>query len=287
VISGSAVQAQSSRGDGSALFQQGRAAFNEGNYELALPYFEKSQEVEPAIGTLLNLAVCEEKLGKFTKATAHLNAAMDAAPSDDRRRPLIADRLTRLAVRTPHIRITFQPALDPRVVVSLDSKPLDPADLRQSMAVDVGTHVLNCAGDRGERCPTEFTVSEGQEIPLVVSISVPSAPVAAASTSIARSTSSRRAWAYALGSVGLAGIATGLVAGAIVLHEKSRLADHCDPRGCDEDGLSAAREGKTLAVVSNVAMVLGAVSLGGSTWLFLSAPGPTDPKIACSIHGSF
>src|SRR5262249_26050543 len=55
-----------------ALFKEGRAAFDKGDYPTACAKFEASLVVDPAIGTLLNLAVCEEKIGKLVASRKHL-----------------------------------------------------------------------------------------------------------------------------------------------------------------------------------------------------------------------
>lgn len=52
-----------------ALFEQGRALFERGDYEAACPLFEQSLERMPGVGTKFQLAACYEKQGK--KARAH------------------------------------------------------------------------------------------------------------------------------------------------------------------------------------------------------------------------
>jgi hypothetical protein len=45
---------------------------------------------------------------------------------------------------------------------------------------------------------------------------------------------------------------------------------------CNQTGLDAAHSGKTLGVVTTVGLVTGALGLGTATYLFLSAPAPTE-----------
>ena len=42
-------------------FREGRALLTEGNYDAACPKLEESQRLDPALGTLVNLAVCYEE----------------------------------------------------------------------------------------------------------------------------------------------------------------------------------------------------------------------------------
>ena len=54
-----------------ALFVEGRQLFAQGDFAKACPKFEESNRLDPAVGTLLNLAACEEKAGKRAQACTH------------------------------------------------------------------------------------------------------------------------------------------------------------------------------------------------------------------------
>jgi hypothetical protein len=280
------------------LFQEGRAALAEENYDAARIRFEHSYKIDRALGTLLNLAVCEEKLGKLRVALAHLHEALGAAEPDDRRRPLIAQRLARLDSRVPRLTIRPSQPFDPAVRLSLDAVPLGIDDIGKTLRVDPGTHVLDCAGPHGERCMIVFTMEEGQESVQVPTLSAPTttgpaAPVAAwfppapAPLPKGRAGAEQRSVAYAAGGFGLASVAVGLIAGASVLHQRNLVAAHCDERGCDDDGLAAAERGKTLSTVSTIATGIGVVALGASCYFLLTAPSSKNSVVALSVAGSF
>jgi hypothetical protein len=78
------------------LFRQGRVAVEAGDCLAAIPLFEESQRIEPAVGTLLNLALCEERLGHLALARATLADALSIAAPGDHRRSLISERLAKL-----------------------------------------------------------------------------------------------------------------------------------------------------------------------------------------------
>src|SRR5258706_15138092 len=63
-----------------ALFRQGRQAMEAKNYADACQKFAESQKLDPAAGTAMNLATCEEKLGKLASAWQHWKEALDALP---------------------------------------------------------------------------------------------------------------------------------------------------------------------------------------------------------------
>ena len=53
------------------LFVEGRQLFAQGDFAKACPKFEESNRLQPAVGTLLNLALCAEKAGNKAQACAH------------------------------------------------------------------------------------------------------------------------------------------------------------------------------------------------------------------------
>jgi hypothetical protein len=298
------VRCEEPAGAAERMFQEGRAALAEENYEVARSHFERSYKLDPALGTLLNLAVCEEKVGKLRAALFHLHEALEKAGQEDRRRPLIAQRLARLESRVPRLIVRPSPPLDLSVSLSLDAVVLNVADIGTTLRVDPGTHVLDCAGPRGERCTTVFTLEEGQESVQAPTVSAPAtllAPIPGpgwhsppgtltgriAPASKAQAGAERRSLAYAAGGFGLASIAVGLIAGASVLHQKGIVDAHCDGSGCDEEGLAAAETGATMSAVSTVATGLGVVIMGASVYLLVSAPSAKGPAAGLSFAGSF
>jgi tetratricopeptide (TPR) repeat protein len=304
VSRGRVARCQEPSGDAERIFQEGRAALAEENYEVARSHFERSYKLDSALGTLLNLAVCEEKVGKLRAALLHLQEALEKAGQDDRRRPLIAQRLARLESRVPRLIVRPSSPLQPGVNLSLDAVVLSVADIGKTLRVDPGTHVLDCAGSRGERCTTVFTLEEGQESVQAPTVSAPAAvpavlpspgwhspqgtsPGRMAPASKAQAGADRRSLAYAAGGFGLASIAVGLIAGASVLHQKAIVDAHCDGSGCDEEGLAAAEKGTTMSAVSTVATGLGVVIMGASVYLLVSAPSARGPAAGLSFAGSF
>jgi hypothetical protein len=282
------------------LFQEGRAALADDDYELARSHFEQSYKLDPALGTLLNLAVCEEKSGKLKSALAHLQEALHKAGAEDQRRPLVVQRIARLDSRIPRLTIRPSRPFEPSVNLSLDAKPLGMAEIGRTLRVDPGTHVFDCAGPNGERCTIVFTLEEGQESVLVPTLSAPSAPARPppVGSALAASTpappmapkqraGAERAFAFAAGGFGLASIVAGLIAGAGVLHQKDLMAAHCDERGCDDEGIAAAERGKTLSTVSTLATGIGVVVMGASVVVLISAPSSKDSAAALSFAGSF
>jgi hypothetical protein len=281
------------------LFQEGRAALGNEDYKLASTYFEQSYQLDPGLGTLLNLAVCEEKLGKLRVALAHLHVAREIAELADRRRPLVEHRIAQLEARLPRLTVRRSSTIDASVTLSLDELPLAASEIATTIRIDPGRHVLDCEGPHGERCTTVFTVSEGEEIEQIAvvthrSVASPAPPttivVAAAPPPNAPPVSTaqeRRSVAYAVGGFGLATLVVGAIAGVGVLRQKGIVDSHCDERGCDAEGFAAAEKGSTLSAISTAATVIGVAGIGASAFLFLSAPTSQRAGVSLAVGGSF
>ncbi len=70
-----------------SAFAIGRTRMTEGKYEEACAAFAESLRLEPATGTLYNIALCSEKLGRTASAwSAYKAVAADASSNADRAR---------------------------------------------------------------------------------------------------------------------------------------------------------------------------------------------------------
>ncbi|HHH29688.1 MAG TPA: hypothetical protein ENK57_15270 [Polyangiaceae bacterium] len=63
------------------LWEQGRDAAREGDFEAACPKFAESQRLDPQLGTLMNLADCYSRIGKVASAWAKFVEAAEMAKS--------------------------------------------------------------------------------------------------------------------------------------------------------------------------------------------------------------
>src|ERR1700722_18868342 len=81
VRSGRADEPQ--KGVAQALFERAKESANHGDWASACAQFAESQRLDPAPGTLLNLADCDEHVGKIAAALEHFQEARALLPQGD------------------------------------------------------------------------------------------------------------------------------------------------------------------------------------------------------------
>jgi hypothetical protein len=279
---------QSGVSEGESLFRRGRLALNAAEFEVARDFFERSFRVDPALGTLLNLAVCEEKLGRLLKAHARLQQALAVANPGDKRRVLITQRLVELEQRIPRLRLELEAPLAPGVELFLDEQPISIHALAADVPLDAGPHVVRCASARSVVCSASVQLGERETRSLRLRIHnetngdarTSESPRSGRETSRAPDRapahqSPSRTLVWVLGGMGVAGLGMGLAGGLIVLDAKTDVSRHCDVEGCDSKGRDAAARGKLFSLVSTVSTGLGVGLLGGAAYVFLVPPSAT------------
>src|SRR2546421_10932747 len=90
-----------------ALFEEGRTLMAGGHYTEACLKFAESQRLDAASGTLLNLAVCHEKLGKTATAWAEYNDVVAATlrEGNAERQRIASERIRALEPRLCHLSV--------------------------------------------------------------------------------------------------------------------------------------------------------------------------------------
>ena len=261
------------------LFRQGRAAAEKRDFLSACAKFRESNRLDPAVGTLFNIADCEEKLGRFATSWTLFQEVAQRLANDDDRHAIAARRAQALEARVPMLSVHLVAAARAGVQVRRDGIVLGDASLDTALPVDPGEHVVIVEAPGAEPAQFRTTVGEGEHAQLQVSVGAPSPAfkgTGAAGGTPASSAGASHAAAYVIGGVGVAGLITGAVAGLLVLDRKSTVNDNCKAHLCNQTGLDAAREGKTLGIVTTVGLVTGALGLGAASYLFLTTPAPNE-----------
>jgi hypothetical protein len=298
------VGARADSGTADALFREGRKAADAGDHATAAARFAESQRLDPASGTLLNLAIAEEKLQRFASALDHAAAAVDGLPKGDGRLALAKALRARLEARVPRVRIRLASDAPAGTIVQRDGVELGTAALGLELPVDPGSHrvVVRCEGhDDGV---FSFVAKEGDHSSLDVSPGpatptspppidkqlvdhapspppqAPSAERMAPPPTTGPSTSRAGIALTALGGVGL--VASGVL-GGLVLGKKAVVEDHCPAKRCDAEGLAAGDAGRSLSLASTIAFGIGAASAGVGVYLLVRRPATDGANVGLSV----
>lgn len=286
-----------------ALFTAGRADVQRGDFASACPKFAESQRLDPAVGTLINLADCEEQLGHLARAWQLWREAVERLSADDARRPVVVERATAIDKRVPRLTVRLARSLtppDPALGLSIRRDDVEvPSRLADvPLPVDPGDHVisLSAVGHLPSRYPIKIAEGASETVVLELgpkdpSVTPPAATNAgdAAIATPKKTGESSTPWlGYGLLGAGAVGVGLGAVTGLVAIDKKKEQEDNCFPiTVCNETGSSAARAGSTFATVSTVSFVAGgALALAGLYFVLrgrsapaTASPAPASPRV--------
>jgi hypothetical protein len=265
-------------------FHAGRELLKDKRYADACPKFEESQRADPASGTLLALAYCQELCGLLASSWANYRAAAQLAEREghaDRqaaatqRAQALTERLSRLTVVVPPELLSL-----PGFQLTRDGVEFERASFGVPIAMDGGTHAFVASAPN--RTPWASTVTlygERDLKTLVLPILDPASPSppqagSAASLPLVSHADSQHARSLKVASLALgAGSIIGLGLGTVLAftaqskNNQSNAGGHCSSRGCDgpgtelrNDALARAR-GSTWSFIAAGALAAGSITL--------------------------
>jgi hypothetical protein len=282
---------------GASLFEQGRALSQQGKYKEACERFAKSYELEPATGTQVNFADCEEHLGHIARAWQLFDATATAADRENnamraqyarQRANVLVPRLAGIVIRVA--------APDPRMTIRLGDRAISPvAEIKTY--VDPGD--VEIVAELGGR---RFQAVLAARAGATATVDVPRLGESADAGGPAGG--KRRTWMIASASLAIAGLA-GMSASALLTLSASRRYADAFAEGdcmhaatgaqCTQAGLervNAARSRANLATgvfIGSAALVAGAVV----TYVLAPrdsieiAPTATNDSAGVTISGAF
>lgn len=269
------------------LFRDGRRAVIMGNYVSACPMFEESYRLDPAPGTLLNLADCEEKRGQLARAWEHFRQLHDQLPASDDRRAEAGLRAEAIEPRIPRLRIVVA---DARATVSRDGVTLGPASLGISLPVDPGQHVIvvTARGHHERSYEVSLAETEDKELdvttgePVVVLPSIVRKPdVLSPRTETSSAGNTQRTAGWVLGGAGVAALAAGGALGIVALTKLSSANQACTGNVCaDAAAVDKYQSAQSFALATDVALGAGAILLGTAIILLFTAPHASAATLA-------
>ncbi len=258
-----------------ALFEQARAAMAAGSFDIACARFRDSDRLDPAVGTRFNLADCEERRGRVATAWSLFRGVLSELAEDDDRKPIAEARAAKLKPRLPMLTLVPTPESSGQRV-RVDGVELGEGSFSVPLPMDPGSHELSLVPAEGEPRSMRFVLREGErtDLPLRIDAAAAAAePEAPPSPDSDVTLRERRKWGYVAGSVGLAGVVTGVVAGVVTLSKKSSADENCSDatRTCNATGRAANESGKTFGTLSGVGFGVGVVGLAAGAYLILTS----------------
>jgi hypothetical protein len=281
------ARAQTNAADASAqadkVFKEGRMAANAGDYTTARARFLESERLDPAPGTLLNVADCEVHLGLLVAAREHFELAASGFPRGDNRRGWATTQAAQLDKRLARLTLRLSPDAPAGTTVTKGGTTLDTTTLGRQVLTDPGKIEITVTAPGRVAKPTTLTLGEGQTVEQVLTVgdpapapatpAAPSSPEPAVTPATTVTGHPYRTLGLVLGGVGIAGLVVGSVAGILSLSDASTVKGHCNTStwACDSQGVSAASNGNALATLSDISFVAGAVLAGVGAYFVLTS----------------
>lgn len=295
------AQAGGNRVAAEALFNEGRALMAKGKFKDACPKFEASQQLDPGLGTQLNLAECYEKSGKTASAWAEYKEAIPLARASGSkvRQDLATERAEALESRLSTMTIRAMGGEDSAALeIRRDGVRVLPAELNSAIPIDPGSHTVEASAPGKKKWSSTFEVGDAAKLavevpaldadssaPVAEKPAANPAPVEAPPDASAHSGSGQRTVAVVIGAVGVVGLGLGTVFG---LQAKSTWNDsksHCTafPYGCDAEGTDLHSSANSKAAVSTVAFIVGGAALATGAVLWFTASSSKKESVAVGV----
>ena len=149
------------------LFEDGRAALALNHLDEACDALRRSQDLEPRVGTLLNLGDCEEKRLRLASAwEAFVEARTLAAAQHDQRGSLADQRVRALAPRLPYLLLAVK-RVD-GLVITRDGGAVPVAEWDHELPLDPRTYNLEARAPGRLAWSSGLDLGEGQHLRIEV-----------------------------------------------------------------------------------------------------------------------
>lgn len=285
------AQAETKAAVADALYRQARDLMAAGKYDEACPKLAQSQQLDPATGTLLNLAACHEKQGKLATAWLEYSDALVAARRDGRedRVQYARERAAELEPKLSRLTLLLAPNADtPGLTIELDGTSVGLAVFGVPTPVDPGKHSVRASapGKKPQIFSIEVAVADQQSLSIPPLEDAPAEAVPAESTPVRPADSSTNAEpprdellhrpiptsVYLSGGITLALAASASVTGVAYLNKRSDYEALAKSEGLT-DTVEGRREKAERYGYVNLGLWIGAaIGAGVTTYLYVTRP---------------
>jgi hypothetical protein len=299
-----------------ALFNEGKRLMEAKKYADACPKFLASQNLDPGVGTLLNLAVCYEKNGQTASAWTRYKEAASASAAEGRadRERYAREHAAALESSLAKLTITVaQGAAVDGLEVKRDGTVVPQAAWGVPVPVDPGDHVVEAHAPAHLPWSAQQKVAEKESqtvtVPVLEAAPAPPPPPPPPPPTPAPAVEppkplppeppravappppaeeeppghTQRAWgvrSIVFGSVALA-VGTFFGIAAKIVYDKN--SKQCPNDVCTHSGLDDRSTATSFATVSTFTFIGGAVFVGGGIALIATAPSKSTPSASVVV----
>jgi hypothetical protein len=265
-------------------FNDGKRLMEEGQTEAACAKFAHSQELDPKLGRLLNLAFCHEQEGKTASAWNEYNgaAALAEQKGQDERVQFAREHAAAVAKKLSFVHLEVSATV---AVVEVDGTGLSHERWPTPLPFDPGEHNI-VAGAPGKK-PLSMTFVVGGA-PGIQDLRVdaledeaavqgpPAAPLPppppVEPTAAPHPQRPNHVPAFIATGAAAAGFGVGVAFGLEAMSKKSAADRDCPSKLCDEAGRALISDAQSAATISTVGFGAGLAGAAAATWLFVRPP---------------
>lgn len=275
------ARAQNSQGAAEALFKEALTFAKQGDFATAIDKFQASYQMDPAPGTLLGLAMAEEKAGRVAAALAHYRDLLAVAKKDrDRARQSAAEGgIARLEPMVARVVLLASQPLPPDAAISLDGASIPVAAVGSELPVDPGERTIRVTTRSGafsakvtlapgstERITIKLVSTEPAPAPSARSIAPPAAADEGAASSPGKGL---RTTGLIVGGVGV--VAAGLGTWLWIKSGKTfdEVESACPEHRCATDQRGKIDDGKQQESLGRIALIAGGVLAATGVTLYV------------------
>lgn len=275
------AQGETERGAAETLFTEARALMSQGKFAEACPKLASSYQLDPGLGTLLNLGLCYKSVGRIGSAwSTFREAAMLGRRNGESAREAVArQEAEALAPRVGKLRLVLEPALarTSGLEVRLDGSLIPIGALTTPLPVDAGEHLVQASAPDKRPWEGKITTRDAAVTSLRLT-ALANAPAAKKPLAETNPGSTQRITALAVGSLGIASLG---VAGFFALSAQSSYSDSnslCRGTGvCKAEGTKLRQDAKSKGTTATLFAGAGAVALASAAVLWFTAPAREKP----------
>ncbi|MFO0741541.1 MAG: hypothetical protein U0270_36930 [Labilithrix sp.] len=259
------------------LFDEGVKLAKAGQFTDALDRLQRSHELVPSVGALVQISECFKALDKPASAWGALNEAeMLAVRVNDPRLPQVRELVAKAKqqLQVAHLTLTV-PKIE-GLTVTRNGQKVDPATFDTDVPIDHGSYTIEASAPGRKPWTGKLEVAPAASAKLTIpNLDVVAAPEPTTPADDAPST--QRTVGIALEIGGGAILAAGLVFGALTFGSWGTVEEKCPGGQCgSEDDKTASQSARdrasTFGAISTVGVIVGGAALAGGIVLHLTAP---------------